>query len=117
MIQYCKDCRRLVDGPVCPRCRSRRLRAALDADFCLVAELPYMQAEMLKELYADEQIPCTEQSVQGAAITVNLGVNMSRVRLYVPYAQFAQAEELKEAFFSGSATLIGDEMPEEQPDL
>ena len=109
---YCKYCRRLVEGPVCPRCRSRKLRVALDADFCMVAELPYMQAEMLKERYEDEQIPCTEQSVLGAAITVNLGVNMSRVRLYVPYARFAQATELKDAFFSGGAQLIEERFGE-----
>lgn len=112
---YCKDCRMLTDEPVCPRCRSTKLRAALDADFCLVADLPYIQAEMLKELYADEGIPCTEQSVLGAAITVNLGVNISRVRLYVPFTRYQQATELKNAFFEGGATLIGDEEPEADP--
>ena len=113
MMLYCKDCKRLVDGPICPNCRRTRLRAALDADFCMVAELPYMQAEMLKELYADEQIPCTEQSVLGAAITVNLGVNFGRIRLYVPYACYAHAAELKDAFFSGDATLIEEPEPED----
>ena len=109
MMLYCKDCKRLVDGPICPNCRRTKLRAALDSDFCLVAELPYVQAEMLKELYADEGIPCTEQSVLGAAITVNLGVNIGRIRLYVPYARYAQAAELKDAFFSGNAILVDEE--------
>lgn len=103
---YCKNCKRLTDDPVCPRCRSTKLRVALDGDFCEVAELPYVQAEMLKELYSDEQIPCIEQSVLGAAITVNLGINISRVRLYVPYAVFGHAAELKDAFFGGNPVLI-----------
>lgn len=108
-MQYCKDCKRLVDGPMCPNCRRTKLHAALDADFCMVAELDYVQAGMLKELYEDEGIPCTEQSVLGAAITVNLGVNFGRIRLYVPYACYEKAQELKDAFFSGEAVILDEE--------
>jgi len=99
-VLYCEDCMRLVDGAVCPRCRNRKLRAPESGDFCLVTEIPYLQAEMLRELYADNGIPCTERSVFGAAITVKLGVNVERVRLYVPYERFDEAKELYDAFFN-----------------
>lgn len=108
-MQYCKNCQRLVDGEVCPHCRNKKLRVALDADFCLIAEIPYMQAEMLKEVYADNDIPCTERSVLGAGITSRLGVNVERVRLYVPYDRFEPAQELYRAFFEGAAEPIEDE--------
>ena len=49
-MQYCTNCKRLTEEPVCPYCRSTKLRVALDADFCMFAELFYPQAEMLKEL-------------------------------------------------------------------
>ena len=99
-MQYCKNCQRLVEGDRCPYCRSSKLRVALDADFCLVAELPYMQAEMLKELFDDNGVPCTERSVLGAGIISRLGSNVDRIRLYVPYAQFDEAKGLYDAFFN-----------------
>ncbi|MBR0507183.1 MAG: hypothetical protein IJJ86_01080, partial [Clostridia bacterium] len=94
---YCENCMMLVEDERCPRCRSRKLRAPEAGDFCLVAEVPYMQAEMLKELYADNDVPCTSRSALGAAITVELGVNVGRVRLYVPYARFDEAKALYDA--------------------
>ena len=104
---YCENCMRAVDGTVCPHCRNRNLREPEDADFCLAAEVPYMQAEMLKELYADNGIPCTSRSVLGAAITVELGVNVGRTRLYVPYARLGEAKDLYDAFFN--APLVQEE--------
>ena len=111
---YCKNCQRLVEGEMCPRCKSRKLRVALDADFCLVAELPYMQAEMLKEVFADNDIPCTTRSVLGAGLTAELGVNVGRVRLYVPYDRYASAQELYKAFFESETEPFEDE--EAEPD-
>jgi hypothetical protein len=106
---YCTDCKRLVEGPVCSHCGRRKLRAPLDADFCMVAELKFPEAEMLKELYADNGIVCTERSVLGAGITVKLGMNLERMRLYVPYNRFEEAEQLKQAFFDGEAVLLPDD--------
>ena len=111
---YCKNCQRLTEGPICGYCRNTKLRTPLDADFCMVAELKYPLAEMLKEVYADNGIPCTERSVLGAALTVELGVNVGFVRLYVPYARFAEATELRDALFSGEAVLLPDEPGEEE---
>lgn len=105
---YCKNCQHLTEGPVCAFCRSAKLRAPLDADFCMVADLGYAEAEMLKELYRDREIPCTERSVRGAALTVGLGINLARVRLYVPYARFTEAAEIRDAFFGGEAVLLPD---------
>ena len=101
-MEYCKNCQRLVEGPICKFCRNTKLRAPLDADFCMVAELPYFEAEMLKELFGDNGIPCTERSVLGAGITVNLGANLYRVRLYVPYDRYAFAKELFDSYFNGT---------------
>ncbi len=105
-MQYCTDCKQLVEGPTCPHCGCRKLRAPLDADFCMVAELGFAESEMLKELYADNSIPCTERSIYGAGITVKLGVNLDRIRLYVPYNRYEEALQLKEAFFDGEAVLL-----------
>ena len=107
-MQYCKDCQRLVEESVCPYCRNKKLRVPLDGDFCMVAELSYPEAEMLKELYADNGIVCTERAVHGAGITVKLGINFERVRIYVPYNRYEEAVQLKEAFFDGAAVLLPD---------
>ena len=106
---YCKNCQRLTEGPICLNCRSTKLRVPLDADFCMVAELKFPEAEMLKEVFADQNIPCTERSVLGAALTVGLGVNVGFTRLYVPYARYAEAKELCGAYFGGTAELLPDE--------
>ncbi len=100
MALYCENCMRLVDTPVCPRCRNRKLKEPEPGDFCLVAEVPYMQAGMLKELFSDNDIPCTDRSVLGAGITVKLGVNVGLTRLYVPYDRLDAAKELYDAFFN-----------------
>ena len=100
MPLYCENCMKLVEGPSCPRCRNRKLRDVAPGDFCLVADVHYMQAEMLKELFADNDIPCTERSALGAGITVNLGVNVGTVRLYVPYDRLDFAKELYDVYFN-----------------
>ena len=105
-MQYCTDCKRLVEGPSCCYCGNRKLRVPLDADFCMVAELIYPEAAMLEELYGDNGIPCTARSIYGAGITVKLGSNLDRIRLYVPYNRYEEAEQLKQAFFDGAAELL-----------
>ena len=102
MPLYCENCMKLVDKPVCPHCRSRRLREVEPGDFCLAADVHYMQAEMLKELFHDNDIPCTERSALGAGIVANLGVNVGTVRLYVPYDRLDSAKERYDAYFNGT---------------
>ena len=108
MALYCENCMKLVEGPICPTCRNRKLREPERGDFCLVADVHYMQAEMLKELFMDNNIPCTERSTLGAGITVNLGVNVGTVRLYVPYDRLDFAKELYDVYFN-SPVLQGGE--------
>ena len=114
MALYCENCMKLVEGPICRRCRNRKLRAPEPGDFCFVAELHYMQAEMLKEVYRDAGIPCTDRLALGAAITVNLGVNVGGVRIYVPYDKLDVATELYEAYFCAGAEA--DEPEEAEPE-
>lgn len=113
MSLYCENCMKLVEGPICPTCRNRKLRDVTPGDFCLVADVPYMQAEMLKELFADNDIPCTDRSALGAGITVNLGVNVGTVRLYVPYDRLDFAKELYTVYFNSPEITDAPEAPRE----
>ena len=112
MPLYCENCMKLVEGPVCTRCRNRKLRDVEPGDFCLVAEVHYMQAEMLKELFSDNGIPCTERSVLGAGITVSLGVNVGLTRLFVPYDRLEEAKALYDAYFNSAP--VEEPVPEER---
>ena len=105
MPLYCENCMKLVEGPICRVCRNRKLREVGPGDFCMVAEVHYMQAEMLKELFADNGIPCTDRSVLGAGITVKLGVNVGFVRVYVPYDRLDEAKALYDAYFNSEAVF------------
>ncbi len=105
MPLYCENCMKLVEGPTCRACRNRKLREVEPGDFCMVAEVHYMQAEMLKELFADNGIPCTDRSVLGAGITVKLGVNVGFVRVYVPYDRLDEAKALYDAYFNSAAVF------------
>ncbi len=105
MPLYCENCMKLVEGPTCRTCRNRKLREVEPGDFCMVAEVHYMQAEMLKELFADNGIPCTDRSVLGAGITVKLGVNVGFVRVYVPYDRLDEAKALYDAYFNSAAVF------------
>lgn len=109
MPLYCENCMKLVEGPICRVCRNRKLREVNPGDFCMVAEVHYMQAEMLKELFADNGIPCTDRSVLGAGITVKLGVNVGFVRVYVPYDRLDEAKALYDAYFNGEAEPVEPE--------
>lgn len=109
---YCESCMRMVEGTICPRCRSRKLREPLPGDFCLVADVPYMQAEMLKEIYRDNDIPCTERSRLGAWFSVEFGANVDHVYLYVPFDRLTLAKELYNAYFNG----VTDEDVADAPD-
>ena len=113
MSLYCENCMKLVDGPICSACRNRKLREVTPGDFCLVADVPYMQAEMLKELFADNDSPCTDRSALGAGITVNLGVNVGTVRLYVPYDRLDFAKELYTVYFNSPMITEAPEAPRE----
>ena len=112
MSRYCENCMKLVEGEICPRCRSRKLREPEPGDFCMVAEIPYMQAEMLKEIFRDNDVPFTDRSVLGAGITAELGVNIGRVRLYVPYDRLPIAQELFDAFFNSQPIFEPIDDPE-----
>ena len=52
---------------------------------------------------------CTERSVLGAGLTAELGVNVGRVRLYVPYDRLEFAKELYDAYFCGAAEAAEQE--------
>lgn len=113
MPLYCENCMKLVEGPSCPACQNRKLREVEPGDFCLVAEVHYMQAEMLKELFLDNDIPCTDRSVLGAGITVNLGVNVGLTKLFVPYDRLEFAKELYNVYFNNPEPPEAPEPPRE----
>lgn len=109
---YCENCMRLIAEPVCPRCRNRKLREPEAGDFCMVADIPYLQAEMLKEVYRDNDVPYVDRSVLGAGLTAELGRNVDRVRLYVPYDRLPLAQELFDAFFNSQPIFETVDDPE-----
>ncbi|HIU46564.1 MAG TPA: DUF2007 domain-containing protein [Candidatus Fimadaptatus faecigallinarum] len=98
-MNYCENCMLLTEGERCVRCNRRKLRAPRPGDFCLLDERPAMWAGMLMDVLGQNGIPCVTRSALGAALSQEVGHNLERQRVFVPYEQLDEARELVRELF------------------
>ena len=55
---------------------------------------------MLQDVLRQHEIPVFTQNYLGAGITSKIGCLMEKVSFYVPYARYAEAQDLVTALFS-----------------
>lgn len=99
-IMYCTQCQHIVDGERCPHCGSKKLRLPERDDLCFLTEQEYLWSEMLQDVLRQHAIPVFTQNYLGAGITSKIGCLMEKVSFYVPYARYAEAQDLVTALFS-----------------
>ena len=99
-MYYCEKCMLLSEGLRCVRCGSRRQRAPGEGDYCLLDERQRMWADMLLDVLAQSGIPCVGRSALGAGLAMSVGLNLDRVRVYVPFERLDEARELAGTLFA-----------------
>lgn len=98
---YCEHCCMLVeDVPLCPKCHGHHLRPMRPDDLHFVVETDYLWTSIFADLLTQHHIPYLTKSSLGAALAVQVGVVMDRVRFLVPYAHLAEAKQLSDDLFA-----------------
>ena len=117
---YCPRCRILFEGDACPDCSSLG-RTPAPGDFCLLTQQPGIFARMLLDVLEQNGVEAASQATQGAT-GIFSNMNMEIYRIFVPWENFKQAEELRDELFSPDSIADGDadegaeeETEEEEP--
>ncbi len=77
----------------------------MSENYEFLVEKQAMWAGMLMQVLQDNGIPCVSQPVHGAAMTLRGGMQ-EELRIFVPAARKAQAEELLDELFSAYEDLF-----------
>lgn len=100
MRLYCPQCRRLFEGEKCPQCGKHTGREPEKEDWCLLYSGGQIWADMAADVLKQNEIPSMVQSSRGAAIAVLTGILSQPFDLYVPFADYAQADEIVQSLFA-----------------
>jgi len=101
---YCPNCNVLVNSSRCPACGSRKLRQPQADDYCCLAEKEVIWADALGDILKKNGIPFVTKNMLGAGLAAKIGPALERVRFYVPYSHYENAQALEQEFFSAGNT-------------
>ena len=96
-MNYCEQCKVLTDTARCPLCKSKKLRAPREKDYCFFTECDEGTAILYRDVLAQDEI----RSVAVPSTTpvgIVLGMFMRNFKLFVPYSTLDRAKELCDAF-------------------
>ncbi len=100
---YCRKCRRIFDGALCPECgKDKWIGTPNPEDPCFLTERGAPWDGMLKDVLDQNGIPHLDQSRMGAAIGQRAPLLQSN-RIYVRYDDLARANELVDELFGPDA--------------
>ena len=100
-MQYCGNCGSLFeDGHLCPSCSSQDICSPENEDFCFLAEKDTIWSTPFSDLLTSHNIPFTTKNSLGAGMSSKIGFMAERVKFFIPYSHFTEAQNLEKAFFS-----------------
>lgn len=99
---YCPNCKTLIHSTKCPVCGNKHIREPQDKDYCFLCEKDVIWANALKDILAENQIPCIVQNTLGDGLAARIGPAQERIRFYVPYCFYQAACDLDREFFPES---------------
>lgn len=97
---YCERCGTIFEANRCPDCGSEDVHMPLPDDLCFLTERELMWGEMLEDVLKQHHIFVLEKRVLGAGVTAKIGPMFEHIRLYVPYSNLREAQEIVESLFS-----------------
>lgn len=101
-VMYCEKCKMLFTESRCPGCHGKNGRAPEAGDLCFLTEQDRIWSGMLEEVLKQNGIPAFMQSSLGAGMALKAGGMFERIRYYVPFARFEEAQLLVKELFSGA---------------
>ena len=96
-MNYCENCSYATEDTRCPLCGSKKLRPVKENDYCLAAECEKSYTDRRKEDLAR----CGIQAIgvpYGDGFRSQLALSLENERLYVPYAQLYETQEILRAW-------------------
>ena len=97
---YCLKCEHLFEGEKCPYCGSKKVRQAEDDDLCFLTDQPYGFAQMLEDVFKQNDVRFLKRGNLGAAMSAYLSPALETYRFYVTYRDYAAAKDLVDELFS-----------------
>lgn len=111
---YCEACNAIYTGSHCTICGSADGRMPQPDDICFLTEQEAMWGRMLEDVLRQNGIEVWTKSTLGAGLVLKSGGIFERLRMYVRYARWQEANDLTDQLFSGSQAPF--ECSEETPE-
>ena len=99
---FCQNCNTLSDEKRCPVCGNRDMRMPAPGDYCFLTEQDQIWAGMLSDVLEQNSVAFITRSLLGAGITAKIGPIMERVRFYVPYSAYENAQSIVTELFDSA---------------
>lgn len=105
ITMYCPNCNVLFQDTRCPLCDSKNIREPMANDYCYLTEKDQIWSGALSDILAQNNIPFVTKNVLGAGLAAKMGPALERIRFYVPYSHYENAQTLEHEFFSAEFSM------------
>lgn len=99
-VLYFPCCKALSKNTCCPVCRSKQGRSPTPSDLCFLSETEKIWSGMLEDVLKQNSIPVFTQSSIGVGMAIKAGSLFERMKFYVPYSHFEQAQDIVDSLFA-----------------
>ncbi len=92
-MNYCENCKLLIENA--DRCNScgKKLREAQEDDFCFLAEMSESWANSYEESLAAENIPCVLSPIR-STLAANWALPATRYHVFLPFAHYERGRAM-----------------------
>ena len=108
---YCENCKYLNKTSICGCCGRNGLRSPVAEDFCYLTEMDVSLGKMLKEIFDAENILCAVIP-SGDGFRSSLALPLENYKLFVPYRDYAKANEIIKEIFENNCSALKKELLE-----
>jgi len=105
ITMYCPNCNVLFQDTRCPLCDSKNIREPMANDYCYLTEKDQIWSGALSDILTQNNIPFVTKNVLGAGLAAKMGPALERIRFYVPYSHYENAQNLEHEFFSAEFSM------------
>ena len=103
MAFYCENCYVVFEGKRCPVCNAKGYREPEPEDPVFLVEKEQVWSPMLQDVLEQKEIPFFCKNVNGAAMSMKIGLMSERVRFYVKMKDLDAASDVVAELYSSDA--------------
>jgi hypothetical protein len=98
MMKYCEKCQRVFDeAQRCPECGKPGDREAAASDSCFLLSTGQIWADMILDVFKQNDIPFLKQGRMGAGMAMITGIPLETYSIFVPFSYYDQAREIADS--------------------